>query len=98
MLEHDFVDVPRPPDFFADVTSEIAGNDLLKAGLVYFGLICISQALKRLARLHVNAIIHTHVDDLASDQHVQKRPILAKEFFSGLFLYLLKSKYKNYLS
>ena len=86
MLEHDFVDVPRPPDFFADVTSEIAGNDLLKAGLfVYFGLICISQALKRLARLHVNAIIHTHVDDLASDQHVQKRPILAKEFFRVFF-------------
>ena len=86
MLEHDFVDVPRPPDFFEDVASEYVESALLNVGLFrYFGLICISQALKRLARLHVNAIIHTHVDDLASDQHVQKRPILAKEFFRVFF-------------
>ena len=71
MLEHDFVDVPRPPDFFEDVASEYVESALLNVGLFrYFGLICISQALKRLARLHVNAIIHTHVDVLASDQHV----------------------------
>ena len=75
MLEHDIVDVPRAPIFFADVTSECDESALLNAGLFrYFGLICISQALKRLARLHVNAIIHTHVDDLASDQHVHQKP------------------------
>jgi hypothetical protein len=36
-LEHDFVFVPRPPDFFADVTSEYAESALLKVG--YFDIL-----------------------------------------------------------
>lgn len=72
MLEHDFVDVPRAPIFFADVTSECDESALLNAGLFrYFGLICISQAFKRLAR---RSIMLLHVDVLASDQHVHQKP------------------------
>ena len=87
MLEHDIVDVPRGADFFAGVTSECAESALLNAGLFrYFGLICISQAFKRLAR---RSIMLLHVDVLASDQHVHQKPTFSpkiRAFFVSVLI------------